>query len=268
MTEPQISGLSIILPVIDERKNLEVLIPELLAVCSNIDVEIIVSDDSSVDGTKNFINQLNMTDKRISHIDRSGLSQSLPDSINDGISIAIYDHVLWMDADGSMPASVIPDLIQQFNRGLEKKHIVVVGSRFVPGGGFKGANLSEKTSLKQARKNLRETNDSFTAMILSRLLNRYLWLTLGRCCKDPASGFVLTNRSYFSGRHLKGSYGDYCPRFLFDAHTHGSLIYEVPYVCIPRQFGTSKTGETLFQLIRRGFPYLLVPARIRLFQDS
>ena len=266
--QSQISGLSIVLPVINERKNLEVLIPELLSVCSNIKVEVIVADDSSLDGTKEYINELNLTDKRIRHIDRSNLSRSLPDSINDGISTAIYDHVLWMDADGSMPASVIPALIQEFNEKLDNKHSIVVGSRFVPGGGFKGANLTEKTSLKQARKNLRETNDSFTAMILSRLLNRYLWLTLGRCCKDPASGFVLTTRVYFSDRHLKGSYGDYCPRFLFDAHTHGSSIYEVPYVCIPRQFGTSKTGETLFQLIRRGFPYLLVPVRIRLLREN
>lgn len=268
MLQPQISGLSIILPVINERKNLEVLIPEILTACSGIDVEVIVADDSSVDGTKDYISQLHTTDRRIRHIDRSNSPRSLPDSINDGISLAIHDHVLWMDADGSMPASVIPALIQEYNQRLENRHIVVVGSRFVPGGGFKGANLSEKTSLKQARKNLKETNDSFTAMILSRLLNRYLWLTLSRCCKDPASGFVLTTRSYFSDKLLKGSYGDYCPRFLFYAHAHGSSIYEVPYVCIPRQFGNSKTGETLLQLIRRGLPYLLVPVRIRLFQDS
>ena len=42
---------------------------------------------------------------------------------------------MWMDADGSMPVEELPNLI------LNKKQnpgCVVVGSRFVDGGGYKG----------------------------------------------------------------------------------------------------------------------------------
>lgn len=260
-----ISGISIVLPVIDERDNLEFLIPELLASVQEleIEIEIVVVDDSSTDGTADLVLQIGNLDNRVQLLTRAGLERSLPESINDGISVSKFDHILWMDADGSMPAVEVPKLIREYNSRYRTNDLIVVGSRFVPGGGFKGMAASGNRSLRQARKNLRETNDSFSAMVLSRMLNRYLWLTLGRCCKDPASGFVLTDRARFRTTKLTGSYGDYCPRFLFEAHTQGSHIVEVPYICLPRKFGRSKTGEGLRELVARGFPYVLVPVRIR-----
>jgi hypothetical protein len=169
-----------------------------------------------------------------------------------------------MDADGSMPPSILSALVAAFKTYSFKGETIVVGSRFVKGGGFKGSDGSGKTRLLQAHRNLRTTNDSFVAMILSRILNRYLWIMLGRCCKDPASGFVLARRSFLLDNKLVGSYGDYCPRLLFSAKRQDVQIIEVPYVCLPRQFGVSKTGVTLPQLIKRGFPYVTLPFRIRI----
>ena len=261
-----IDGVSIVLPVINERPNLEILIPELLRVCDalGIQCEVIVADDGSDDGTSQFIESYNSSDSRVRIIDRSGRSRSLPDSINDGVANSKFDYILWMDADGSMPPSVLNDLIASFETYGLRGETIVVGSRFVKGGGFKGSDGSGKTRLLQAHRNLRTTNDSFAAMILSRILNRYLWIMLGRCCKDPASGFVLARRTFLLSNRLVGSYGDYCPRLLFSAKKQNVQIVEVPYICLPRQFGVSKTGVTLRQLIKRGVPYVLLPFRIRL----
>ena len=51
MNPEPVTALSIILPVINERKNLETLIPELVKACNEVDVacEIIVVDDGSTD---------------------------------------------------------------------------------------------------------------------------------------------------------------------------------------------------------------------------
>ena len=267
MTENrQINGISIVLPVINECLNLEILIPELLRVCDDLGIqsEIIVADDGSDDGTSQFIESYNSSDSRVRIIDRSGRLRSLPESINDGVLNSNFEYVLWMDADGSMPPSVLNGLITSFETNGLRGETIVVGSRFVKGGGFKGSDGSGKTRLLQAHRNLQTTNDSFVAMILSRILNRYLWIMLGRCCKDPASGFVLARRTFLLSNRLIGSYGDYCPRLLFTAKKQNVQIIEVPYICLPRQFGVSKTGATLIQLIKRGFPYVLLPFKIRI----
>ena len=108
-----------------------------------------------------------------------------------------------------------------------------------------------------------ESNDSLAAVILSRILNRYLWILLDRCCRDLASGFVLASRDIVNKVGLRGSYGDYCIRFLYGAHRLGHELHEVPYVCLVRRHGVSKTGTTLAQLLKRGLPYLTTPLRVR-----
>ena len=260
-----ISNLSIVLPVINERLNLETLVPELLTICTEIGIEceVIVVDDGSTDSTDLFISDLQKVEPRVLRIDRSSRIKSLPESLNDGISLAQYEHVLWMDADGSMPASTVGNLVTSFNSHDDQMNLIVVGSRFVPGGGFKGSGDSGNAGLLEARRNLKATNDSFTAMILSRILNQYLYLTLKRCCKDPATGFVLTKKLHLISNPLKGSYGDYCPRFLYESRKSKIRIVEVPYICLPRKHGESKTGSNLAQLIKRGLPYVVMPLKIR-----
>jgi hypothetical protein len=40
-------------------------------------------------------------------------------------------------------------------------------------------------------------------------------------------------------------------------------IIEIGYICETRMFGTSKTASNIFQLIRRGIPYIKVAIKIR-----
>ena len=68
-----ISNLSIVLPVINERLNLETLVPELLTICTEIGIEceVIVVDDGSTDSTDLFISDLQKVEQRVLRIDRS-----------------------------------------------------------------------------------------------------------------------------------------------------------------------------------------------------
>ncbi|MFM8644764.1 MAG: glycosyltransferase [Actinomycetota bacterium] len=261
---PSLDQLSVVLPVLNERDNLAELIPELITQLSPFtdSLEVIVVDDSSTDGTDVLLADLGRHDERVRYIPRSGRSASLPNSIADGIHAARFSHVVWLDADGSMPPTTVVELVNAYRTSTEVDP-VVVGSRFVSGGGFKGVETVGETRWWQVVRNLRHSNDSIAAVLLSRILNRYLWFVLGRCCRDLASGFVVIRRDTALRLGFEGSYGDYCVRFIYLAHRSHHRIIEVPYVCLVRRHGYSKTGTTLVGLVRRGLPYLTLPFRVR-----
>ena len=259
-----LTQLSVVLPVLNERDNLAELIPELCSALSPVleAVEIIVVDDSSTDGTDLLLADLARQDPRIRYVSRKGQPASLPNSLTDGVLAASFDHVAWMDADGSMPPASLVDLVEAYRSSTDIDSIVV-GSRFITGGGFKGVETVGETSVLQVIRNLRNSNDSLSAVLLSRVLNRYLWLLLGRCCRDLASGFIVASKESVLKIGLRGSYGDYCVRFIYLAHRRGNRIVEVPYVCQVRRYGYSKTGTTLWGLIKRGAPYVILPLSVR-----
>lgn len=261
---PTLDQLSVVLPVLNERDNLAELIPELIEHLAPTvaALEIIVVDDSSTDGTDKLLAELGGRDHRIRYISRAGHQPSLPGSIEEGIRTARFTHVAWLDADGSMPPATLVDLVGVYRTSTDDDP-VVVGSRFVSGGGFKGVETVGETRWWQVLRNLRRSNDSIAAVLLSRILNRYLWLVLSRCCRDLASGFVVVRRDTALRLGFKGSYGDYCVRFLYLAHRNRHGIIEVPYVCLVRRHGHSKTGTTLWGLVKRGLPYLTLPLQVR-----
>ena len=53
-------------------------------------------------------------------------------------------YVMWLDADGSMSAKHSGELIKKQKNNLDS---IIVGSRFVEGGGYKGTLLNEKNKL-------------------------------------------------------------------------------------------------------------------------
>ena len=137
--------LTIILPTINECENLEKLIPQIVGNIDNSlvkDYEIIVVDDGSTDNTKQLIHNLNSKNENIKLFERK-TQPSLPMAIYDGINKSNYEYVMWLDADGSMPATTIKDLISLQSENLDN---VIIGSRFVKGGGYKGIQEIGKTS--------------------------------------------------------------------------------------------------------------------------
>lgn len=266
---PSLQQLSVVLPVLNERDNLSELIPEIRDALAPLleGFEILVVDDDSTDGTSQLVSELASQDQRIRYLPRIGRLASLPDSIDEGVRAARFEHVAWMDADCSMPATSLVDLVKSYRRSVDDDSIVL-GSRFVRGGGFKGIETVGETNLWQVIRNLRTSNDSLAAVFLSRMLNLYLWTVLDRCCRDLASGFIVTRRDSVIRLGLRGSYGDYCVRFIYLAHKAGFKLVEVPYVCQVRRHGYSKTGTTLWGLLRRGVPYVWLPIQLRLRQQS
>ena len=165
--------ISIILPVLNEEENLKFIIPDLSEILSKLvgeNFEIVVIDDQSIDNTKTLVKDFISSGYNIAYKLRSGV-KSLPLSIFEGIEISKYKNVLWMDADGSMDVNSVKILISTF---LNKDIDVVVGSRFVKGGGYKGLEKNSSKSFLNIVKNLKDSEDSALAVYLSIVFNKLL----------------------------------------------------------------------------------------------
>lgn len=236
--------ISIILPTFNEKENIIELIK---SIHENVkgEKEILVVDDNSPDGTWRLVEEL-IAEKSIPNVRllRRMHDKGLTKSIWDGIQNATGDIVVWMDCDFSMPPEDIPKLLQKVAEGYD----IVAGSRFVKGGSFK--------------QNTSGTEDSWIAVILSRLMNEYIRLMLGRWFKDYTSGFVAVKKNVFKKITLTGDYGEYFIDFIVRAKLLDYKIIEIPYICLPRTKGYSKTGSGMKDYLKRGKKYLAVTIKL------
>ena len=250
--------ISIILPVLNEEENLKFLIPNLSEILSKLveeNFEIIVIDDQSIDNTKKLVKDFVSSGYKIVYKLRNGV-KSLPISIYEGIEISKYENVLWMDADGSMDVDSVKLLVSTF---LKKDIDIVVGSRFVTDGGYKGLEKNSRKSFLNIVKNLKNSEDSALAVYLSIVFNKLLRTILSAKISDLTSGFIVGPKKYFSKEMFeKFTYGEYFVYVVMKLLKNNIQILEVGYYCKPRKFGKSKTSSSIFRLIRLSYPYLKI----------
>ncbi len=256
-----ISGISLILPTLNEGKNLEILIPEIIKMFFDFKYEtyeILVMDDGSNDSTDEIVTDLSYENKRVNLIKRKD-EPSLPMAIYEGVEVSKFEYVMWLDADGSMPVETIKSLIETISA---KPSSVIIGSRFVEGGGYKGVKDLGRFSFFKAIKNVNESKDSVSGMILSILFNKLLNFVFGFQIKDITSGFIILPKKYIDKKSfVRTSYGEYFIYLVNDLLKRKIDIVEVGYICKTRIHGESKTASSITQLIKRGIPYIIA-ARI------
>ena len=232
--------ISIILPTYNEAGNIEPLIDRTLQALGNYPggVEVLIIDDDSPDGTWRLVTEKIKADPRVRLIHRKG-ETGLTSAISRGINEARGEWIGWMDCDLSMPPEKWPTLAQALSDGVD----VAVGSRYVPGGG--------------------DVAHSFIGLLLSRIINMWAGLFLSWSIKDYTSGFILGRREVFDRVNLRGDYGEYCIDLLYRAKQAGFTILELPYLCVPRVAGESKTATNLWGYLRRGINYVTTIFRLR-----
>jgi dolichol-phosphate mannosyltransferase len=123
--------VSVILPTINERDNLVELLPRLFAL--PLDLEVIVVDDASTDGTALFVREQGRTYHMLRCMERPQ-KMGLASAVMDGFSAAAGEVLVAMDADLSHDEKILPALVAAIEDGAD----VAVGSRFVEGGGMEG----------------------------------------------------------------------------------------------------------------------------------
>ena len=252
------TDITVILPTINEEENLKILIPELIDVFftkDEIKYEILVVDDGSTDNTVELIRKMNIENNRVKIISRTATA-SLPSSIYEGIVSSNSEYVLWMDADGSMPVYDVKRLIDE---QLKNPDTVIIGSRFVEGGGYKGTGTDKEKSLSKTIKNVYESEDSVLAVFLSKIFNSLLVFLLKSEVKDITSGFIIGRKEYFKKDIFEdANYGDYFIFLVLSLMKRNIEIKEIGYVCLTRIAGYSKTSNSFLDLFKKGLPYIKV----------
>jgi dolichol-phosphate mannosyltransferase len=244
MTQPERAPLdvSIIFPTYNEKDNIGPLIFETLKYAPP-NAEIIVVDDNSPDGTWKVVEEIAKDVPNVlllRRINKRGLTSAL----RDGIARSRGEIIVWSDCDFSMPPHKIKDLLEGIARGND----VVVGSRFVKGGGVQIVAGS---------------NDTLLAYLMSLTLNSFIQRVLGREFKDYTSGFIAFRRAVLKNISLRGEYGEYFIDFIYRARKLGFKVAEIPYMCVERRTGVGKTGQKFTDFIGKGWKYVWLTIKLR-----
>ena len=115
--------LSVIIPTLNEEKNIPLVIKELNKV--KVRKEIIFVDDNSSDNTKKVIK--NFLNKKIKLINRKNLSRDLSKSVLMGINKAKFNYIMVIDCDLQHNISIVDKM---FKKLILNNYDIVIGSRF------------------------------------------------------------------------------------------------------------------------------------------
>jgi len=211
------------LPTYNERENVGPVTEAILAAAPGVDVLVI--DDDSPDGTGQLADALAARDRRIHVLHRAG-KEGLGKAYLAGFAWALergYGLVLEMDADFSHDPRYLPTLLA----GAAQADLVL-GSRYVPGGGTENWGLARR--------------------LLSRGGSLYARLILGVPIRDLTGGFKCFRREVLEAIDLPTVQ---CSGYAFQieltyrALRKGFRVVEVPIVFVDRRVGQSKMSRRI-----------------------
>lgn len=185
------------------------------------DCSILVIDDNSPDGTGQIADELRDTLPDVHVLHRPG-KLGLGTATLAAIRFAIdhhFEYLLNLDADFSHPPRFIPDLL----KGMAD-HDVMIGSRYVPGGGVEGGfNLKRK--------------------LMSSGINGYARLMLGLTSKDNSGAFRCYRVSKLAEidlEQIRSRGYSFQEEILYWCKAVGCRIGETPILFENRRAGVSK----------------------------
>ena len=214
----------LIIPTYNERDNIATLVARVRNAAG--DEPIFFVDDNSPDGTAEEIRQLQKQDQHIHLIVRSvkgGYGSACREGMKKILQDRLAGHLIQFDADLSHPPELLPLMAE-----LLQTHSVVIGSRYVPGGGSQNWDLRRRTL-------------SFGANLYARLLT-------GVPVHDMTAGFVGyqadTLRKIDLDRIHSEGYA-FLMEMKFNLHRRGAEFREFPIVFVERKAGKSKFSRKI-----------------------
>src|SRR6516165_8984640 len=129
--------LSIIIPTLNERENVEPLLASLAAALPYTAWEAIFVDDDSQDGTAEYVRDLARRDPQVRCLQRIG-RRGLATACIEGVLASASPYVAVIDADLQHDERLLPEMLSVLEGGTVD---LVVGSRYVSGGGIGNWNL-------------------------------------------------------------------------------------------------------------------------------
>lgn len=230
----------LIIPTYNERDNIAVLVNRIRKAAG--DEPILFVDDNSPDGTADEIRRIQTTDPHVHLLPRpgkGGYGSACRDGIRKVLRENLADYVIQSDADLSHPPELLPQMIQ-----LLKSNPVVIGSRYVSGGGAENWDVRRRLL-------------SFGANLYARTLT-------GVPVHDMTAGFVGYRTEVLRKIDLDhiGSEGyAFLMEMKFNLHRSGTTFREFPIIFHEREAGKSKfSRKILFEGMR--FPLKALKWRV------
>ena len=170
--------LSIVIPILNEAKNINQLIPEINKIKKKINLnrlEVLLIDDNSHDNIKNVVTRLKKKYSYLKLFIRKNKKKDLSKSCIEGFNKAKYMNILVMDGDLQHPPQYIEKMYNVF---INQKCDFVVGSRDL---------------LKRKNYGLSKIRRLFSIILI--LIINFL---LGNKTKDPMSGFFIFKKKIYT----------------------------------------------------------------------
>lgn len=220
----------VVIPTYNEIDNIEEFINKII----EIDVSILVVDDNSPDGTGDIVQKISENVEQVNLLKRSGkfgLGSAYRDGFKWGISNG-YKYLIEMDADFSHRFEDLEIILQN-----SENFDVVIGSRYIHGGGSIGWDLKRK--------------------LLSSYANKLSKVLLRSKINDMTSGFrsysnkALLEIDYFSTKSDGYSFQIEMTIRCLEKKLH---IKEIPIIFNERSLGNSKMSK---KIVYEAFLFLL-----------
>ena len=221
----------VVIPTYNEAENILLLLSEVLL----LDVDVLVVDDNSPDGTQKLILEHDLFGKRVFILQREtklGLGSAYREGFQWGIENK-YNNMIQMDADLSHQVSDLKKLIDE-----KKDSDVVIGSRYVKSGKIEGWS-----------------NNRY---LLSLFANKYSrFLTFSKI-HDMTSGFRIYTLNALNEIDFKSTKSN---GYAFQIEmTVLSLIAKLNIVEIPITFNERREGSSKMSLgiVIEAFPKVIL----------
>lgn len=230
----------VVIPTYNESENIRSIIEKILSVKN--DINILIVDDNSPDGTSQIVQSMKENDNRIHLMTRAG-KMGLGTAYCEGFQYALdngFDYIMEMDADFSHNPEEIPNFIREI-----QDNDLVIGSRYIS-----GVNVVNWP--------LRRLLLSYGASIYSRLIT-------GLPIKDTTGGFKCFRAEALKLVDLKSiktnGYG-FQIEMNYRLWKLGAKIKEISIIFIDRRSGVSKMNkkiiwEAIFLVWKLKFNHLI-----------
>lgn len=216
-------SILVIVPTYNEVGNITKIIPQILE--KDPDIDVLVVDDSSPDGTSQKVRSMGEAEPRIRLITRPA-KMGLGTAYVEGFRYALgraYSLIFEMDADFSHDPKEIPKFLES-----AKTHDLVLGSRYI-----KGVNV---------------VNWPLSRLLLSWFANLYTRLITGLPVRDATGGYKCFHRRVLEAIELDRVRSDgyaFQIEMTFKASKKGFRVEEIPIVFVDRSVGASKMSSSI-----------------------
>ena len=221
---------SIILCTYNEAHHIKNTVLQIKKILKNL--ELIIVDDNSNDGTKEILEQLNQ-EKEFKIIFRNK-SRGLASAFLRGVIESSGDYIGWLDTN--MTESIA--IFEKMSNLLNSEHDIIILSRYVEGGSDK-------------RKLIRSLSSKYFNILCRFILQLPV--------KDLTSGiFIMKKKVIDEVTFLGYGHGEFFIEFIDNAYRKGFKIKEIPFNQYTEDtLGTSKTAPNLIKFCFLGLMYLM-----------